>query len=161
MVYGFKMKHSHIDNTPTCRYTNNGFTLIEIMIVVAIMGLITIAAWPSYDRYQIKNRRADGISAILEARNKIEKCYINYANATLNPGYQNTNCDPADSSNKYYNIGASTRTETEYTLTATPKGAQVDPECTVLTLTHLGVKGFTNTNTGNDPKGNLQRCWSQ
>jgi len=133
---------------------SHGFTLIEVMIVVAIMGLITVAAWPSYDRYQTKNRRADGISAILEARNKIEKCYINYADAALNPGYQNTNCDPTDSSNKYYNIGASTRTETTYTLTATPKGAQVDPECTVLTLTHLGVKGFAGT-------GNINRCWSQ
>ena len=155
------MKPSDISKAKPFNTKTHGFTLIEVMIVVAVMGLITVAAWPSYERYQTKGRRADGISAILEARNKIEKCYINYAGAATNPGYQNTNCDPTDSTNKYYDIAASSRTETTYTLTATPKGVQVDPECTVLTLTHLGIKGFTNTNTGNDPKGSLQRCWSQ
>lgn len=137
----------------------NGFTLIEAMIVVAIMGLITIAAWPSYDRYQVKNRRADGISALLEASARLEKCFINYADST---GYNHSQCNPATTSpQRHYAIGTSVRTATTYTLTATPQGAQVDPECTVLTLTHLGVKGFTNTNVAPDPVGTLQRCWSQ
>lgn len=137
----------------------NGFTLIEIMIVVAIMGLITVAAWPSYDRYQVKNRRVDGINALLQASAKFEKCFINYAEST---GYNHAQCNPAASSPKgHYAIGTSVRTATTYTLTATPQGAQTDPECTVLTLTHLGEKGFTNTNSGGDPVGSLKRCWSQ
>ena len=143
--------------------TQKGFTLIEVMIVVAIMGLITVAAWPSYDRYQTKNRRTDGISALLEARNNIEKCYINFAGTDADkPGYLNDNCSPATSSNEnHYAIAITDRTAETYTLTATPQGAQVDPECTVLTINQLGVKGFTNTNVAPDPVGSLKRCWSQ
>jgi len=142
--------------------TARGFTLIEIMIVVAIMGLITIAAWPSYDRYQVKNRRADGIGGILMKRTELEKCFANYAGSSFE-GYNGGKCATAtkDSPKNYYNIAVTNLGAETYTITATPKGVQVDPECTVLTLTHQGVKGFTNTNTGSDPKGSLQRCWSQ
>ena len=136
-----------------------GFSLIELMIVVAIIGIITIAAWPSYDRYITKNRRADGITALLEARAKLEKCFINYA---TDSGYANNLCNPAATSSEgYYAITATNLAAETYTLQATPQGGQTDPECTVLTLTHLGVKGFTNTNVAPDPIGTLARCWSQ
>jgi type IV pilus assembly protein PilE len=145
-----------------------GFTLIEVMIVVAVMGLITVAAWPSYDRYQTKSRRTDGINALLDARATIEKCYINFAEADADKlGYLNDNCDidtiagKENSTNGYYAIAITNRAAETYTLTAKPQGVQVDPECTELTLTHLGVKGFTNTNIAPDPIGTLGRCWSQ
>lgn len=157
------MKHTHINKMSPNIYKNNGFTLIEVMIVVAIMGLITVAAWPSYDRYQVKNRRADGISALLQNRALLEKCYVNFAEADpANLGYLNNNCSATTASLKgHYAIAITNRAADTYTLTATPQGAQVDPECTVLTLSHLGVKGFTNTNVAPDPIGTLRRCWSQ
>jgi len=159
---GLKMKPSQPHKRQHYIKLSNGFTLIEVMIVVAIMGLITVAAWPSYDRYQTKNRRADGISGILIKRTELEKCYASYA-GSANHGYNGGKCDTAtkNSSEGHYSIAVTNLAAETYTLTATPQGAQTDPECTVLTLTHLGVKGFTNTNTGSDPKGSLQRCWSQ
>ena len=127
---------------------NKGFTLIEIMITVAIMGIITAAGWPAYDRYQTKNRRTDGISALLESRAKLEKCFTNYA------AYDNGNCTIDDESpRKYYAITVASATET-YTLTATPQGIQSDADCTTLTINELGVKGFTGGAT-------VKRCWSQ
>lgn len=161
------MKHIHINKVSPNIYKGNGFTLIEVMIVVAIMGLITVAAWPSYDRYQVKNRRADGISALLQNSARMEKCFSNHTTDAnpLKVGYLNDNCSATAaitaSLEGHYAIAVTNLAAETYTLTATPQGIQVDPECTVLTLTHLGVKGFTNTNTGSDPKGSLQRCWSQ
>lgn len=142
--------------------TSHGFTLIEVMIVVAIMGIITIAAWPSYDRYQVKNRRAEGISGLLIKRAELEKCFVNYA-GSANEGYDGGKCATATTNTPkgHYAIAVTNLGAETYTLTATPQGAQVDPECTVLTLTHSGVKGFTNTNVAPDPIGTLGRCWSQ
>ena len=149
------MKHIHINKVSPNTYKSNGFTLIEVMIVVAIMGLITVAAWPSYDRYQIKNRRSDGISGILIKRADLEKCFANYA-GTADEGYNGGECatGATNSPEGHYVIAVANLGAETYTVTAIPQGTQVDPECTVLTLTHLGVKGFTGT-------GNINRCWSQ
>lgn len=134
----------------------NGFTLIEIMITIAIIGIITVSAWPSYERYQQKGRRTVGINALLENRARVEKCFINYGT------YANANCgiliqpDP-----RYYDITFARFAEA-YTLTAFPVGAQQgDGECGTLWINQLGVKGFLPTNVAPDPVGTLRRCWSQ
>lgn len=156
------MNQVQINNARFAYKGSTGFTLIEAMIVVAIMGLITIAAWPSYERYQVKNRRADGISALLIKRAELEKCFTSYA-GTASEGYNGGKCATATSNSPegHYAIAVTNLAAETYTLTATPQGAQNDPECTVLTLTHLGEKGFTNTNAAPDPIGTLRRCWSQ
>ena len=131
-----------------------GFTLVEMMITVAIIAIITASAWPSYERYQQKGRRADGISALLQNSAQLEKCYINnstYVGCTLLTA----------SARNYYVIANALAAET-YVLTATPNAGSAqasDNECATFTINELGVKGFTTTST--DPVGTLKRCWSQ
>ena len=146
------MNRLHLKNNQDSKqFTKNakGFTLIEIMITIAIMGIITAAAWPSFDRYQQKGRRADGIGALLENSSRLEKCIANHG------AYNNASCTTTTPSKRnYYAITAVLGEET-YTLTATAQNAQADDaECVTLTLTNLGQKG----STGSAP---VTRCWSQ
>lgn len=130
-----------------------GFTLIELMITVGIITILAAVAWPAYERQMTKNRRSDGIAALLKASKELQQCYSDVGGYIDKNG---TNCTHlSESAKKYYNITSVLTTDT-FTLTATPKGAQADDtECTTLTLDHLGQKGFTTS--GN---GTLNRCWS-
>ena len=115
------------------------FTLIELMVTVAIVGILASIAYPSYQDSVMKSRRADAQGALLGYANTMERHFTvnnTYIGAPTNPG------------TAYYDITVSTNpavTASTYTLNAAPTGMQVNDKCGTLTLTHTGDKGVTGS----------------
>lgn len=127
-----------------------GFTLIEIMIVVAIIGIIAAIAIPSYTNHVQKSRREAAKSDLLAAAQAMERFYaINYTYAGTVAGTTFPANSPTDGP-AMYNLAVSGASATAYTITATPVsgGPQATDKCGVLSINQVGSK--TPTTTG---------CW--
>jgi len=131
-------------------FYQRGFTLIELMIAVAILAIIVSIAIPSYERYVVETNRAEGKVVVNNVAQGLERCYSRFSR------YDSGNCLvtlPAVSENGHYSVTGAI-TATTFTLTAAPQDNQAtrDSECGSLTLTHAGVRGVTGT-------GTVEDCW--
>jgi type IV pilus assembly protein PilE len=118
-----------------------GFTLIELMIVVAIIAIIFAFAWPSYQEHVRKSRRTEGTVHLLELADRLERFYSDqgsYAGATLGPDEDDVYV--AVSENGHYNLAITVQDNVSFTVTAAPttKGDQDDDTCGTFTLTSTG-----------------------
>ena len=71
---------------PCLTHTRRGFTLIELMVVLAVAAILSAVALPSYQGQVAKGRRADGKQALVELAHKLERFYTErgtFAGATL------------------------------------------------------------------------------
>jgi type IV pilus assembly protein PilE len=131
------------------RYTA-GFTLIELMIVVAIVAILAAIGYPSYQDQVRKTRRADSQSVLMEAANAIERYYTSngsYTGAAAGTNYPNKS--PIDGTTTHYTIAAAiTGAGTSYTLTATGSGAQASDKCGNLTLSSTGARNIAGADAG-------------
>lgn len=149
---------------------HQGFTLLELMIAVAIVGIIAGIAYPSYQEQVFKSRRADAKGALLGLANALERrftetnsycdaggaggansCGDNGTNDTGSPSIYPAQ-SPVDGVTKYYDLTISAVTDTSFTIQASPSGAQLNDKCGTLSLTHTGVK---TVSTGL----NVSLCW--
>lgn len=127
------------------KQTQTGFTLIELMVTVAIVGILASIAYPSYQDSVIKSRRADVQGVVLGLANAMERrytetnSYLGTAVGSENTGTPGIYSIPAATA-AYYTVTISAATASSYTLNAVPTGAQSTDKCGTLTLTHTGVK---------------------
>lgn len=142
------------------RQRMRGFTLLELMIVVTVIAILAAIAFPAYNRYAFRARRADGQKLLMAIGNAEERYYAQqnkYADL-LTIGFSTTATATSDSG--YYQatvtpLTVNTFAAQGFTATAapTPGGAQQKDTCQSLTLTNTGVKGQSGNATANGA------CW--
>lgn len=120
---------------------SRAFTLIELMIVIAVIGILAAVALPVYTNYVERARQADGMDALQNAAQRLERCYSQYG------AYNDGNCGAAtdvqngfDSPEGYYAISSNALAATSFTLSAAPQGVQADDRCGTFTLTNTGAR---------------------
>lgn len=142
----------------------NGFSLLELMIVVAIVGIIAAFAYPSYLEQVRKTRRVDCSGALISLGNAMERFFTvnsTYLGAgagggnTGTPAIFSATC-PVDGGAATYDLTIQAATGSTFALQATPTGAQADDKCGTLILTNTGRKDVT----GQDAGVTWQNCWS-
>ncbi|WP_281419292.1 type IV pilin protein [Marinobacterium ramblicola] len=136
---------------------SSGFSLIELMITVAVIGILAAIAYPSYLEYVREARRSDARVNLLELSQFMERyhtsngMYLNTSNAAPTLPY---NESPKDGSTKYYDLSFSSINANSYTLKAEPKAgsAMAGDRCGTLTYSFAGVKGAS---------GDVDDCWGR
>lgn len=141
-----------------------GFTLIELMIVVAIVAILAAVAYPSYQNNIVKSRRADAQAALQGLAQAIERFYTSngtYVGAGSAGGGGNTTGaptifsakSPIDGSQTFYNLVIHAADTNSYVLAAEPVGAQAGDG--VLVLKATGQRGWDRNNTSNGQASSL------
>ncbi len=132
----------------THKQKTSGFTLMELMVTVAIVGLLAAIALPSYRSSVLKSARSDGKSALLEVATRQEQYYLDNKTYTTVMTALGLPASPyiTESGNYSVSAAATTNIAINYTLTAAPQGGQADDtHCGSLTLNSNGVKGAAST----------------
>lgn len=137
------------------RSSSRGFTLIELMITVAIIGILAAIAYPSYQQYVIKSWRANASGCLLEMANRMERRYTgnsSYAAPTSDTLLDSGCAAEGDMPSRYDFTYNGTPDATTYQIDAAPVtgGPQASDDCGTLTINQWGVKGAD---------GDVGECW--
>ena len=140
-----------------------GFSLIELMIVVAIVAIISAFAYPSYQRYVIKAKRTVAQNALLQVADRQQQVFMDnkrFAADLTNLGFganpyvvdDDGASTVAGDAQAVYSLSLTNVTATTWTVTAAPLHGQLsrDTYCGSLSLTQAGTKGKT---------GASDDCW--
>ncbi len=123
-----------------------GFTLLELMIVVAVVAILASIAVASYSFAVVKSRRANAVSCLQQGAQYMERYY------TTNMKYTGASAPSCNDVSDFYDFSAETDTNT-FTLTATPTSKQNDTKCGVLGINQLGERTVTGT------ASDATECW--
>ena len=132
-----------------------GFTLIELMIVVAIVAILAAVAYPSYTNQVRKSRRAQAKADLVELAQQAERYHtVNNSFADFDLGTTSGTFaqSPREGGTARYTLStAGAPTQSTYTLQAVPQGDQAKDKCGTLSITQAGVKGSTGAA--------VSECW--
>ena len=135
------------------RRARRGFTLIELMVVLAVAAILSAVAFPSYQSQVARGRRADAKQALLELAQKLERFNTErgtFAGASLGSG----GLYPLVSSGGYYSLAITSQSADGFTLSAAPRGNQAGDACGALGYNHLGDRSV-----GAGATLSLDQCW--
>lgn len=134
-----------------------GFSLIELLIAITIVGIIVSVAIPSYNSIMLETRRSDALTALSNRAMLQERFY------TTNNAYSNSMADlgGAISDEGFYNIAVDTSAcaNSCFTLTATPIAGEAqdsDDTCWTIRITHTGQK---SSSTSGGVANAARTCW--
>jgi type IV pilus assembly protein PilE len=153
-----------------------GFTLIELMIVMAVVGILASIAYPSYRESVAKGNRAQAVGELMGAHQWMERFYSENFSYSQNragtavtaasqfPAQYSQSPRPGEGAAKY-TITLTATADQSYTVTATRAGAMVGDACGNLTMNHLGRKGvaagsFDSARFANEAAA-VASCWRQ
>lgn len=144
----------------TRQQSAHGFTLIEMMITVAIIGILAAIAYPAYQEQVRKSRRADCSGALLGLAQAMERYFsanTTYVGASLGgtAGDIYPNRCPIDGGVITYDLRIAVATASAYTVQAVPTGAQLGDQCGTLTLNQALTKNMLGAAAGLTPAD----CW--
>jgi type IV pilus assembly protein PilE len=134
-----------------------GFTLIELMVVVAIAAILAMIAIPAYTAQIRKSHRTEARTALLDLASREERFYSSnaaYTNLAASLGYPAPDGGPWAVGSGYYQLQITNWTATSFTAQAVPQNTQTqDTECATFSLTNTGLQNITGT-------GTVQTCWN-
>jgi len=152
-----------------------GFSLIELMIVVAIISILAAIAFPAYDAYVIRGKRAEGRALLMDSASKMEKHYgdcLKFGStiaATRDCAAGNVNfCGKTtcESETGKYEVAIINGSANAYTLTADPQLPFADTQCGILMLKHTGEKcinagGEVCSSDDAAAQETVRQCWGR
>lgn len=138
---------------PAC----SGFSLIELLTVLLIIGLLAAIGWPSYQSHLMRSQRAQAAVALLQAQQFMERHYSVHgsylsaggARLELPLALQTVQSD----SRVVYRLKIDAADALSYRLLASPQGAMQSDECGDLSLDHTGLKGRSGS------ASTVAQCW--
>ena len=146
-------------------HVEKGFTLIELMIVVAVIAILAAIAYPTYQDSVRKSRRADAKAALLELAQWMERSTVAITGRYTRLSGDTVNRDAAGMTAQLpiqqsprdggvaYNLSLTALTDSNFTLQAAPTALQTGDPCGTLTVTHTGIKGVIGASYTKD------QCW--
>ena len=154
---------------PRGRLRLSGFTLIEVMITVAIVSILAAVAYPSYREYIDRSRRSEAQSLLMEAAQWMERFYAenyrydqNTAGVAVADLFGARFSQSPRSGAASYTIGVPTATQTEFVVRATRTGSMTGNKCGNFEITGTGVRqletGTFDASLGDQAQA-MSRCW--